>query len=104
MAYADDATKVWVSAIPTTNADGNVSKWHFKYKYTLNSFSNTFERVKKFKTPSKIPSAFTQTELLTLMDKDHLDNMFNKKYGVSIATQSVMTTDKSFDVNSLENA
>jgi len=27
MAHADDATKVWVSAIPKKNADGNVIEW-----------------------------------------------------------------------------
>ena len=27
MAHSDDATKAWVSAIPTKNADGNVMAW-----------------------------------------------------------------------------
>ena len=40
MAHSDDATKTWVSAIPTANADGKVRKWDVKYKYTLNSFSH----------------------------------------------------------------
>ena len=35
MAHADDATKAWVSATPTVNADSNVSRWNLKYKYTL---------------------------------------------------------------------
>ena len=35
MAHADDATKAWVSATPTVNADDNVSRWNLKYKYTL---------------------------------------------------------------------
>mgnify|MGYP003675462351 CR=1 FL=1 len=32
MAHADDATKAWVSATPTVNADDNVSRWNLKYK------------------------------------------------------------------------
>ena len=35
MAHADDATKAWVSAIPTKNGDGHVTEWKIKYKYTL---------------------------------------------------------------------
>ena len=35
MAHSDDATKAWVSAIPTKNADENVIEWNCKYKYTL---------------------------------------------------------------------
>ena len=30
MAHSDDATKAWVSAIPTKNADGNVIEWNCK--------------------------------------------------------------------------
>jgi hypothetical protein len=102
MAHADDATKAWVSAVPTTNADGNVMDWHCKYKYTLNSYSHTFDRRVIIETPSKAPAAYTQAELLTLMDKDYWDDMFNKKYTVSIAVASVETTDASFDINTLE--
>ena len=34
MAHADDATKTWVSAIPTKNSDGNVIKWYCAVSYT----------------------------------------------------------------------
>ena len=101
MAHADDATKAWVSAIPKKNADGNVMEWRCRYSYTLNAFSHTFEKSEKIETPSKAPAAYTQAELLTLMDKDHWDDMFNKKYAVSIASVPVETTDNSFDVSSL---
>ena len=101
MAHADDATKAWVSAIPKKNADGNVMEWRCRYKYTLNAFSHTFEKSEKIETPSKAPAAYTQAELLTLMDKDHWDDMFNKKYAVSIASVPVETTDNSFDVSTL---
>ena len=101
MAHADDATKAWVSAIPKKNADGNVMEWQCKYKYTLNAFSHTFDKREKIDTPSKAPAAYTQAELLTLMDKDHWDDMFNKKYAVSIASTPVETTDNSFDVSAL---
>ena len=101
MAHADDATKAWVSAVPKKNADGNVIEWRCRYKYTLNAFSHTFEKTEKIDTPSKAPAAYTQAELLTLMDKDHWDDIFNKKYAVSIASVPVETTDNSFDVSSL---
>ena len=101
MAHADDATKAWVSAIPKKNADGNVMEWQCKYKYTLNAFSHTFDKREKIETPSKAPAAYTQAELLTLMDKDHWDDMFNMKYAVSIASVPVETTDTGFDVSTL---
>ena len=101
MTHASDATKAWVSAIPKKNADGNVIEWTCKYGYTLNSFSHTFEKKVEIGTASKTPDAYTQAELLTLMDKDHWDDMFNKKYAVSIASVPVETTDASFDVSTL---
>ena len=109
MAHADDATKAWVSAIPKKNADGNVIEWRVKYKYTLAAtgkpdFVHTFDKIEKIQTPSKAPDKYTKAELLTLMDKDHWDDMFNKKYGVYIATAPVETTDASFDVSTLEDA
>ena len=104
MAHADDATKEWVSAIPKKNADGNVIEWHCNYMYTLNSFSHTFDKRVEIEIPSKAPAAYTQAELLTLINKDHLDDMFNKKYAVSIASVPVVTTDNSFDVSSLSES
>jgi len=106
MAHADDATKAWVSAIPKKNADGNVIEWHCKYKYTLavlgkSDYVHTFDKNITVSPPSKAPSAYTQAELLNLMNKDHWDDMFNKKYAVHIATPVVETIDKSFDVSSL---
>ena len=103
MAYADDATKAWVSAIPKKNADGNVIEWHCKYKYTLNDYSHTFDRWEKIEVPSKAPDAYTKAELLTLMDKDHLDDMFNKKYTANITPPVVETTDTAFDVSTLND-
>ena len=104
MAHSDDATKSWVSAIPKKNADGNVIEWRCKYNYTLNTYSHTFDKREKIETPSKAPSGYTQAELLTLMNKDHWDDMFNKKYGVSIASVPVITTDNSFDVSTLSES
>jgi len=101
MAHADDATKAWVSATPKVNADGNVIEWNCKYSYTLNSYSHTFDKSEKIDTPSKAPGSYTKAELLTLMDKDHWDDMFNKKYTVSIATPVVETVDNSFDVSTI---
>ena len=104
MAHSDDATKSWVSAIPKKNADGNVMEWHCKYNYTLNTYSHTFDRIEKIETPSKAPGSYTQAELLTLMDKVHWDDMFNKKYAGSIASAPVETTDTSFDVSTLSES
>ena len=104
MAHADDATKAWVSAIPKKNADGNVIEWAVKYIYTKGDHSHTFEKSEKIDTPSKAPDKYTKAELLTLMDKDHWDDMFNKKYGVYIATAPVETTDASFDVSTLSDS
>jgi len=101
MTHASDATKAWVSAIPTKNSDGNVIEWRCKYSYTLNAYSHTFDKREKIEPPSKAPSAYTQAELLTLMDKDHWDDMFNKKYTVHTTPAPVETTDASFDVSSL---
>ena len=104
MAHADDATKAWVSAIPKKNADGNVMEWHCKYQYTLNDFFHIFDKREKIETPSKAPAAYTQAELLTLMNKDHWDDMFNKKYAESIRVVPVETTDASFDVSTLSES
>ena len=104
MAHASDATKAWVSAVPKVNADGNVMEWHCRYKYTLNAYSHTFEKSEKIEPPSKAPAAYTQAELLTLMDKDHWDDMFNKKYTVWTATPVVETVDSSFDVSTLSDS
>ena len=101
MAHADDATKAWVSAIPKKNADGNVIEWTVKYKYTKGDHSHTFEKSEKIDTPSKAPDKYTKAELLTLMDKDHWDDMFNKKYAYHISETTANTVDTGFDVNGL---
>jgi len=109
MAHADDATKTWVSATPKKNADGNVIEWNVKYKYTLaatgkDDFVHTFDKTEKIETPSKTPGSYTKAELLTLMDKDHWDDMFNKKYAVWTADAVVETVDSSFDVSTLSDS
>ena len=121
MAHADDATKAWVSAIPKKNADGNVIEWKVEYKYTLavgsgkgnvqnsdgsfnDDYIHTFKKSEKIDTPSKTPDKYTKAELLTLMDKDHWDDMFNKKYAVWTADAPVETIDASFDVSTLSDS
>ena len=106
MAHSDNATKAWVSAIPTKNADGNVIEWRCKYKYTLAvsgeaDYVHTFDKSVKIDTPSKAPASYTKAELLTLMDKDHWDDMFTKKYTGHIAVQPKITKDTDFDVSGL---
>ena len=106
MAHSDDATKAWVKATPTKNSDGNVIEWNCKYKYTLavadkDDYVHTFDKSVKIDTPSKAPASYTKAELLTLMDKDHCDNMFNKKYTVHTTAEATTTTDTDFDVSGL---
>ena len=116
MAHADDATKAWVSAIPKKNADGNVIEWEIQYKYTLavtgkDDFVHTFEDIVKIArdeegklVTEKTPDKYTKAELLTLVNKNHWDDMFNKKYTVHTATASTETTDASFDVSTLSDS
>lgn len=126
MAHADDATKAWVSATPTVNADNKVTRWNLKYKYTLavsgsgngnvpdgsggfgNDFVHTFNSTVRIATPSKAKTAYTQAELLALDDGGkqigaHWANMFNKKYAYHISdkTAAATTVDASFDVTGL---
>ena len=97
-------TKTWVSAIPKKNADGNVTEWTVEYKYTDGDFSHTFRKSEKIESPSKTPDKYTKAELLTLMDKDHWDDMFNKKYTSWTADKPVETIDASFDVSTLSDS
>ena len=126
MAHADDATKAWVSATPTVNADNKVTRWNLKYKYTLavsgsgngnvpdgsggfgNDFVHIFDSTVRIATPSKAKTAYTQAELLTLDDGGkqigaHWADMFNKKYAYHISDKTATTTtvDSSFDVTGL---
>ena len=127
MAHADDATKTWVSAIPTKNSDGNVIKWQCEYKYTLavgtekgnimqangkynDDFIKTFEKILIIESPSKAPDAYTKSELLAFKKTPkmpetgaHMNDIFNKKYAEHIKTITV-TTDTSFDVSTLNNS
>tara|TARA_R110000824_G_scaffold193789_1_gene376184 strand:+ start:1371 stop:1694 length:324 start_codon:yes stop_codon:yes gene_type:complete len=107
MAHADNATKAWVSAIPVKNSDGNVTEWRCQYKYTLaveskDDYVHTFNKVVRIDTPSKAPASYTKAELLTLMDKNHLDIMFNRKYTIHTSVQPTTTVDASFDVSGLD--
>ena len=126
MAHADDATKAWVSATPTVNADSKVTRWNLKYKYTLavsgsgngnvrdadgnlgNDYVHTFDSTIRL-TPTKAKTAYTQAELLILDDGGkqigaHWADMFNKKYAYHISDKSaaVQTADASFDVTGLD--
>ena len=106
MTHSNDATKAWVSATPTKNATGNVIEWNCKYKYTLAvegkaDYVHTFDKRVKIDTPSKAPASYTKAELLTLMNKDHWDDMFNKKYAYHISETTANTVDTGFDVNGL---
>ena len=114
MAHADDATKAWVSATPTVNADSNVTRWNLQYKYTLavsgkDDFVHTFDSTVRIATPSKAKTAYTQAELLTLDDGGkqigaHWADMFKKKYAYHISDKSAAATtvDASFDVTGLD--
>ena len=105
MAHSDNATKAWVSAIPTKNADGHVTKWNCQYKYTLavsgkDDFVNIFKKLVIIESPSKAPSSYTKTEILNQCRTEHWDLMFNKKYSHHL-TLSSKTIDTDFDVSGL---
>ena len=106
MAHSDDATKAWVSATPVVDGDSKVISWNCKYRYTLAvsgkaDYVHTFDKTVEIE-PTKAKTAYTQAELLDLMDKAHWDDMFNKKYATHIATPPTRTTDASFDVTGLD--
>ena len=106
MAHSDDATKAWVSATPVVDGDSKVISWNCKYRYTLavadsDAYVHTFDKTVEVE-PTKAKTAYTQAELLTLMDKAHWDDMFTKKYTVHIATAPTRTIDASFDVTGLD--
>ena len=94
-------TKEWVSAIPKSNADGNVTEWSVKYKYTDVDFSHTFKKSEQINEPSKTPTDYTKAEILALMDEAHWDDMFNKKHNVHKNPPVADTVDNSFDVSTL---
>jgi len=97
-------TKEWVSATPKKNADGNVTEWSVKYKYTDGDFSHTFKKTEKIETPSKTPDKYTKAELLTLMDEAHWDDMFAKKHNTHKNSPSADTVDASFDISTLSDS
>ena len=120
MAHADDATKAWVSAIPTKDENGKVTDWRLKYKYTLavgtgkgnkrngegdfgDDFVHTFDKYIKIDTPSKAPNAYTKSELLNLLDTNWTDDQFNRKYADWVAVRPTKTVDNSFDVTGLND-
>ena len=97
-------TKEWISAKPKVNADGNVTEWSVKYKYTEDDFSHTFSKSEKINAPSKVPGDYTKAELLTLMDEAHWDDMFAKKHNVHKNPPAVDTVDNSFDISTLNDS
>ena len=104
MAHSDDATKTWISAIPTANADGKVRKWDVKYKYTLNSFSHTFDERANVETPSKAANAYTKAEILSLLPLDSMNYRFNVRYDLNANGGTTNTKDTSFDVSTLKDS
>ena len=64
MAHSDDATKAWVSAIPTLDANSKVRKWDVKYKETDDKVSAFVE----VSDPNTVRSYIKQLN-------DMLDNM-----------------------------
>jgi hypothetical protein len=94
-------SKEWVSAKPKINANGNVTEWSVEYKYTDGDFSHTFSKSEKIKEPSKAPSEYSKSEILSLMDVAHWNDMFNKKHNVYKNPPAVETVDDEFDINTL---
>jgi hypothetical protein len=104
MAHSDDATKAWVSAIPTLDANSKVRKWDVKYKYTLNSYSYTFDERGNVETPSKAANAYTKAEILSLLPIDTMNRRFNAKYDINTNGANTSTKDFSFDISTLNDS
>jgi hypothetical protein len=101
MSHAEQAQQQWIAAKPKVNEDGKVTAWFVEYEYKLNSFTHVFDEFKKIKNPSKTPSEYSKQELLEFFDKNHWDDMFNKKYEIFIKPTQKEEVDNTFDVNSL---
>lgn len=95
-------TKEWVSAQPKVNADGKVTEWSVKYKYTDGNFSHTFQKSEIIKEPSKAPSGYSKAEILILMDEDHWDSMFAKKNNIHKNPPVADSVQNDFDINTLK--
>ena len=112
MAHADDATKTLTKAVPTKNADGNVTKWNITMSYDKNDYvveyshevSQTNEDGDEVFT-LQAPTSFSQADLIGLCPTDHWDNVYNSQYESTHPAEEapVETTDNEFDLSTLSS-
>ena len=58
MAHADDATKAWVSATPTVNADNKVTRWN----QTMSRMLSSLDFINLWKSYKPINSEVFRTQ------------------------------------------
>jgi hypothetical protein len=101
MTHTDNAAKTITKATPTVDLDGKVTKWEVSLEYSLNDYISTFTREAEV-DPTKAPEEFTKAELLSLIDVDFLDTVYESQYAsTQISVPVTETKVDEFDVDSL---
>lgn len=101
MTHTADAEKVITKAVPTVNEDGLVIKWDIDIKYSFNGYESTFHRDATVE-PTLVPTSWNLDSLWDLVNKDHLDTVFESQYeSVMLAPAPTDQRLDEFDVNSL---
>jgi hypothetical protein len=101
MTHTANATKTITKAVPTVDADGKVIKWDVTVEYSLNDYVSTFSKTVDVE-PAKAPAAFTKAELWELVDKAHLDVVYESQYeSVKLAPAPTTEALSDFDVELL---
>lgn len=115
-----DCTKTIMSAIPTTNNEGNVTKWDLQIKYEYGEFVKVFGKTvtqqslytisdehtdvfENFPTNKK-PLEFTKQELIDMLPTEQYDDIFRVHYHSLYEKhqQDHTNCDTEFDVNNLQ--
>jgi hypothetical protein len=103
VSYADQATKTFVTAKPTVNADGNVIKWELELEYSLDGYTVSFPAEIELDSDLKKPSKFSISELKELARESHFDAVYDSMYESTQipAEPSSDTVIDDFDIASL---
>jgi hypothetical protein len=101
MSHTDNAVKTITKATPTVDLDGKVIKWDVEVEYALNDYVSKFNKTVEVEA-TKAPASFSKAELWELVNKAHLDAVYESQY---VSTQIPVAATESkvdgFDVDSL---
>jgi hypothetical protein len=101
MTHTDNAVKTITKATPTVDLDGKVVKWEVSLEYSLNDYISTFTREAEVE-PTQAPEEFTKAELLSLIDVDFFDTVYESQYAsTQISVEATEVKVDGFDVDSL---